>query len=672
MLPPDQVDPTMTDPTAQPQSTQPDIISQIDIDELSTYILNKLRDDIRDREEFQWDNKQLYNINSYEGNKKSTDFPWPNASNFPVPLTPTLVDTAHANIIGSMFADPEKIVGVKGVAKEDIRTAPFLQDLLNWQLVNHIHTFETMDSCAMRAFKSGTGVIKVLQDPQEKKITIEDVPVENIYVPIEAQGFQIRQKCDHVFQLIALTDGDLEERKAGKFYDNAALNDLKKGFRIANDTATEQLMQSRDKAAGTSLSSRHRRDMYFIMECYLTYWFTPKDAEPGTPKQSVELAVWIGPNGGKVLQIAENILVDDNGDAIRPYARFCPYPYEDRFYGKSLPEKIKFIQEELDYAHNQNINAADIAISPPTFYSPAGDLNPELNQLVPGGFYPTPTPRDVYVAERRVDPIFERQEDRYWDLAERLTGLTELFQGREPSRTATLGESVLRNNRSEIRFQTLYKRFERGFKEMIYLIYFYDQRFLPEDTKIKVSGTSDIQTVKVLFPDGIQGLYDFYFCSEPSTEKEKQKQLDMEFYTNGMLNQVVATNIGNQYKFLKLLGDATNHKNLDMYVTKPTEAYIISPEEAIQRIMAGEYDIAPDPNIDAERYVFKIQLFMKSDVFTRADQMAQMAIALLLRRAEMIRQGQIMAKMLRMKVASQGVPPMPGNGAQPVPQGIPQ
>ena len=154
----------------------------------------------------------------------------------------------------------------------------------------------------------------------------------------------------------------------------------------------------------------------------------------------------------------QNTLVDASGSAVRPYALFRPYPYEGRFYGKSLPEKIRSIQEELDYAHNQNINAADIAISPPTFYSPASDLNPEVNEIVPGGFYPTPTPRDVFIAERRVDPIFERQEEKYWDLAEYLTGLTELFQGREPDRQTTLGETMLRNNRSEIRFATLYKR----------------------------------------------------------------------------------------------------------------------------------------------------------------------------------------------------------------------
>ena len=119
--------------TEQKQS----VLDQIDMVDLAIYIQNKLRDDIRDREEFKWNEKRLYDINAYEGRKKPVNFPWKNASNFPVPLTPTLVDTAHANIIGSAFADDEKIVGVKGVAKEDIRTAPFLADLLNWQLIGN-------------------------------------------------------------------------------------------------------------------------------------------------------------------------------------------------------------------------------------------------------------------------------------------------------------------------------------------------------------------------------------------------------------------------------------------------------------------------------------------------------------------------------------------------------
>ena len=657
-------------PEVSPETTSPVYksgIEDIDQDELSSYILTTLRNDIRDREEWNWNEKREYDINAYEGRKKPVNFPWKNASNFPVPLTPTLVDTAHANTLASIFDDPESIVEVKGVGKEDVKNAPILSDVLNWQLGNQIKTFDVLDTVISRAYKHGTGIVKVIQDIREKSVVLEDIPVEDIFVPLEARGFQVNQKCDHVFQMIAWTQGDLEERKAAKAYDG--LDDLQKGYRVQQSSAAEAITQTRDNAAGTSLSSKHRRDMYFILECYLTYWCRPKGSDEKTPKEPKELVVWIGTNGGKILKVAENVLVDENGYGVRPFAAFRPYPYEDRFYGKSLPEKIRPIQEELDYAHNQNINAADIAISPPTFYNPAGDFDVELTQLCPGSCIPTSMPKDVFVAQRSVDPIFERQEDRYWDLAERLTGLTELFQGQEPSRTTTLGESVLRNNRSEIRFSTLYKRIEAGFKEMLGLIYFYDKNFLPEDTQIKVTGTADIQTVKQLFPKGIHGKYDFSFSSDPLTEKEQRKRSDLDFYDRAVLNPIVNTNEGNLYKMFTVLGEATNHKNIDLYVTKPSAAYVFSPEETIQRIMAGELDVTPDTGIDAERYVFKIQQFMKTDTYTMADKEVQIALALLLRRTENIRRGQLMAKLLRNKVASQGAQPMDMNGDKPMPQG---
>ena len=207
---------------ASVQDGNQSIVSQIDMDELKTYILNTLKNDIRDREEFGWNEKRQYDINAYEGKKKPTSFPWKNASNFPVPLTSTLVETAHANILGSIFDNPEKILKTKGVGKEDIRLAPSLSDVLNWQLANQINTFEAFDSWIMAAFKQGTGVMKATVDIQEDKTNqgkkkakffLENIPVENMFVPIEATGSELKSSSFNgvEFKDSKLTDCALED-----------------------------------------------------------------------------------------------------------------------------------------------------------------------------------------------------------------------------------------------------------------------------------------------------------------------------------------------------------------------------------------------------------------------------------------------------------------------------
>ena len=115
----------------QPSVNKDSILNLINDDDLANYISRLLRNDISDKEEAGWTDKRLYDINAYEGNKKPANFPWINACNFPVPLTPTLIDTAHANIMASVFYDPENTVDVQGVGIEDIRKAPILAQLLN-------------------------------------------------------------------------------------------------------------------------------------------------------------------------------------------------------------------------------------------------------------------------------------------------------------------------------------------------------------------------------------------------------------------------------------------------------------------------------------------------------------------------------------------------------------
>ena len=128
-------------------------LDEINDDDLSVYISNLLRNDISDKEEAGWTEKRIYDINAYEGNKLPTNFPWVNCCNFPQPLTPTLVDTAWANIMGSIFADPENTVDVQGVGVEDIRLAPILMQLLNFQINKEIEAYEAWDRITFLALR---------------------------------------------------------------------------------------------------------------------------------------------------------------------------------------------------------------------------------------------------------------------------------------------------------------------------------------------------------------------------------------------------------------------------------------------------------------------------------------------------------------------------------------
>lgn len=614
-----------------------DPLADIDDDDLCNYIFNQLRNDTNDKEQSGWTNARIYDINAYEGNRQPTNFPWMNACNFAVPLTRALVDTAHANIMGSVFADPEHTTAVQGVGVEDARTAPILEQLLNWQANTELDAYEVWDKAVKLSLKHGTAVLKVTQSFFEKRVTLNSVPVENVFLPVDASGFQANE-TDHVFEVLPLTYNEIQERKnitdprtREPIYKD--IGELRPGFRVIPGNTGDALTRTRDSITGTKLADRQSRDLYYIVECYLTYYRKPKSMDEKV--KPVELIVTVAPNGMKLLRKVVNTT------RVRPYVRIIPYPFDDRFFGQSLPEIIQPIQEELDYSHNQNINAADIAIAPPIFYDPAGQFDPELAQIVPGGAYPGKTPETL---KRQVNPIFERQEDRYWELAERLTGLTELFQGRTASKTKTLGEARLRNNRTEIRFKTLYQRFEKAWSDMIGLVYFYDKNWMPKDKKIKVVGYNDYKTIEELFPNGMDGKFNFTFRNAPTTELEVKRKETEEMCMELLQSPLVQSDKGNLWRVMKRYAEAKGEKNLETMVTKPQEANILSAEEAIQRIMSGQYDLVPEPGIDARNYMLRLQIFARTDAFKALEPKAKDALSRLFKISQQLAVGQMRAR----------------------------
>lgn len=667
-------------PPPTPENLQ--LLAEIDRDKLGTLIVNLLRDDIRDREAFSWNLMREYDIRAYEGLKGKATEPWFNASNFPVPLTPTLLDTGHAHVVQSIWSDPNKVVRVRGIGPEDERTAGSLESLLNWQVINDIdNAYDVVDKTVHRAFKHGNGAIKVIHGSvsaqQKPKVAWHQVPIENLFLRVNSRGAQPHQ-TDHIFELIPLSENEWELRKSltnpdgTPFYDG--IDTLAKGNTISATTAIGTIMQTQDIASGTSLGQMYSRDYRYILECYLTY--VHKTEEDGKPT-ILELIVWMSPSDKKIYKLALNTDYDEDTDEyVRPYSvKWVPYPKEDRIYGESLPWIIKPIQEELDYAHNQNMNAAEISIKPPKFYRAGSGFDPEVYETTPDSWHPVANPtQDIFIPTFNVNPIFERQEDKYWELAERRTGFTELFQGRSPDIRQTATYTVARENKSETRFRTIYNRLEQGFAELIHLTYFYDKKYMPEEVKVKVLGYADYKSISELFPSGIRGRYNFFFASNTTVEQQIKKQDTEAFYSQAVLNPIVANSAANLWRMLDMLAESYGIRNLDNWIQKPPEAEILSPDEALRRIVSGQYDVVPDPNIDAGAYLTKIGMFMRTDTYVKGTPEIKMATNLLLSRVKAIHRGQMLAiqdaqliremQMVEAQMQAQALEPQ-ANGGQP-------
>lgn len=647
-----------SDVMPQDQMQQPNI----DETEVSKYVMEQFKNDVQDKEQWGWLDKREYDIRAYYGIKDlaMTQRPWPGASAYPVPITPTLLDTGWANIRASMRAPDGTMVKTKGVGAEDIRKAKPLEALLNWQVTNDIPMESVQDRNIFRTLLHGKAILKIIQDFIRNAVKVISFDIENFYLPIDAEGIQ-QTDVDHVTQIIPLSKSDIEYRKDLNIYEN--LDKMVPGARIGtNSQGTDQLMKLKDYVTGTNKEQRSRRETYFLAETYCEYrnksasGYGDNGSSTRAAVKPVQIIVWWSPNGGTIHRIAMN------PEGIRPFADYDLYPNPGYFFSMSLPEKLRNIQEKANYADKQNTDAMDRSISPAMFVDDTESFRKDVQQRVPGGIYSKGKGNTIdYEPQPPRERGFENQYNQMWIEARELTGLIDINQG-AGTNDKTLGQTQIRSYRADIRFSSIFSRFERGWEKTVDLIYHFDNKFMPRDTKIKVVGYADYMSIDELFPRednsrlglGIEGKFDFKFAGAAVTEVEKEKQDKLNFYNAQLLMPDVMANPATAWKMRAEIAQASGIRDFETVMTKPKEVGILSAEEAIQRIVSGQTEIDIRPGIDTDSYIFEIQLFMKSqDRMSALRPECQAALMNLLRIANVMRAAQMQA-MLHMQQIQQG------------------
>jgi len=624
--------------------------ANIDKSRLSTYILEQFTNSIADKQDNGWLEKTEWEIKSYysEKDERMKHWPWEGASAHPVSLTPTMVDTAHALTKASIWSNSDTPIRVKNVGVEDERTAPILENLINWQITNESNIQQEMDMNLFSSWLHGTGILKIMRGANGSYINSSAQDIENIFLPIDSKGMQVKD-APFVFQVVALNWVDLQYRKALGVYSD--LDKIQPGMRIAGVNYDVKDL-SLDTAYRTNISQYKNRDLYYLLECYVTYF----EKDSLRPK---ELIVWVSPSVGTVHRVIKN------EDGIRPFAEVKPYPQKGCFWGMSMPTKLRNIQEQINYCNKQQTDAADVAITPPGFFDSSNNLNMTMHQRVPAGMYPM-SGEVKWAPQPPVDMTFERRMFNLWSEAERLTGLIDVTQGGSTKSGRTLGETQIRKTSSDIRFKSVIDNIGYGIKKMADIVYEYDNRYMPRDKKLRVLGKTDIQTVNELFPlpNGqqtdfglsLQGKFDFKFNGNIINEKEDEIQNKLQIYDRVISNPLTVSNPANLWRAMdKLLAKPLGEENLELIVSKPPEVDIMSPNEFIQRIISGQYDLNIRPGIDTNRYIFEIQLFMRTESYKSLDPQAQYTLQRALRIAVGMQQRENLARM-DMMLIQQGDP----------------
>ena len=333
-----------------------------------------------------------------------------------------------------------------------------------------------------------TQVLIVKNEVTYEAPRVELLNIEDVVAPINGGGDA--QRLPWLHQRLYLDEAALRRKVRLGVFGKDAVEDLIRGQNPSGDEGTldsTAVRAGRAAAEGVEVlgASDVRADEYDIIESYRR-WDIDDDG------WDEEIVCWVSP------RLPDRVLGWDYLDNLyahgrRPFrfGKFLPLP--GRFYGKSFPELIRDLQDEINTIHNQNVDAGTVRNTPGGFYRASSTMVPGQTPWSPGEWKPVDNPQtDVRPFEWGGNDMWgANQESTLYQMFERLTGLTDLALGRQPSRvgatrTATGVASLL--SESGLRFKTAMASFQRFWRDIFSDILALDQQYLPRGVEFRVTG----------------------------------------------------------------------------------------------------------------------------------------------------------------------------------------
>lgn len=355
--------------------------------------------------------------------------------------------------------------------------------------------------------------------------------------------------------------------------------------------------------------------------------------------------------------------------------RVHPIPF--RFYGLSLAEIVKGLQDEINAIHNQRVDYATVQNLPFYFYRGSATVPPQQQALKPGAGVPIDNPQqDVLFPKWQGNPAWGSQEEAtLQQYFERLIGLTDIALGRQPNRvgaTRTAKGTQTLLGESGLRFKVILQGFQRFWIGVFSDILALDQEYLPPSKEFRVTGKRPT-VLRIKDRTVLAGQYNLRLASTAETMDRQTLRQDASVIVQALMNPALLQSglVGLKgirraiSDFLKAYG-----KDPDFYLEdKPV---IRSPGEELMMFLTG-HSVSPVMGENIQGHLAAHQASMQDPLvppeakqLIRAHIQETMQLQQVQQMAQMMQQGQGAPPMGQQAVnAQQGKQPQAPGGAQP-------
>lgn len=581
------------------------------------------------------------------------DLGYDGTSNIHLPLTMVVLKTFHARMYQALFAvDPPFSVRAMQEAFQD--DVDMVYGLMSWTLKEWCNYNEGCEAVADRwlwnwcgwgsaalklrwdckytrymdvedVYLRGPSVYEVVIDPEtgtveevEKPAIIrsqrERAVTEKIFEgpvleyinqeDIAMIGGRDIQLCDMVIHRTWMTADQLQSLALQKVFDQENVDLMikggphteagKPGMNIKQDQETHDGIQKLD--IGEDL------DRYEVLEAHL-------EVDVNKDGLNESIILWVDNQSGRELRATYAHRVNRGGK--RPFANIEFIPREGHGYAMGLRELVHQLSIELDMIHNIKVDIGIMAAQPIGFYRAATGLDPVKLRIKPGDLIPVDDPASHVFFPNLGDRsgFFKDEEALLLQHVERLTAINDINTatlGRQgAARTATGVSQLVAENSANL--DIFIKRMQRGWRQVLRLMWSTLQQRLPNGTEFRVTGRDGKEYFRRVDRMNIQQRVDFYLEAN-SANSNRMIQLEQTMQVlaqtmNPLFLQLQIVTPSGVYEALRDYFQALQRKDYARFIQRPPQIVRqLTAEEELSRLVNGK-NVPITPDMDHARFI---------------------------------------------------------------------
>lgn len=446
------------------QTNQPESLTSLPVPDLSDSQWSTLGNSVMQLIDINLGNRQQlddfldYGNAMYEMRTAPRNSPWEGAANIVVPIVAAEVDEMASRITGSAI-QPRPFT-VRGNDPRSSQYAHLVEQFTNAEFDKN-NWYDAADTCIHLSCRDGTSVLECMWDLSivEKTVMIDGPVVgEDGQPQIDNSGQPIMKKQR---QRVRMTKWDAPRWTAVELRDFMLIPNFAPSIEAADGVARKRYLSEADmwamvKAGAFNAEQTERvlkyvstgqGDLSYDRQGYSTYTVSNRinvvDSAVAAPDN---INMSRGPV--EIWQVLTNQF-DLDGDGVpeenfiwvhdrsRLMVGFAPFEYEhgrpyfdlsvmprpNRFYGFSVPERVRGVQEEANAQHNGRLDWMDLSLNPTMYKTTGARIDDEDRKIGPGALWEVQEPNDVgYITLPDTPPSSVQEENILISYAARATG----------------------------------------------------------------------------------------------------------------------------------------------------------------------------------------------------------------------------------------------------------